>query len=165
MLPTVHSTPVSHEIYMKVAILEALEGINTGQTPFGACIVRDGEILSQAHNRVWETTDSTAHAEIEAIRKACKTLGNIHLERSVIYSTCEPCPMCFSAIHWARIGTVVYGASIEDARAAGFNELDLSNETIRKLGSLEIRIIGGCLKEECAGLFSTWLSTGKAREY
>ena len=104
------------EKFMRLAINKAKQGIKQGQTPFGACISKDGEVISCVHNIVWESLDITAHAEISAIREACKKLNTVDLSGCVIYSTCEPCPMCFSACHWAKISKIVYGAQIEDAK-------------------------------------------------
>src|SRR5688572_21940368 len=101
--------------YMRIAIEKAREGIAADQSPFGACIVREGQILACEHNVVWRTTDSTAHAEVNAIRVACQAVGGVKLAGATIYSTTEPCPMCFAAIHWAGIDRIVFGASIADA--------------------------------------------------
>ncbi|MFC2162219.1 nucleoside deaminase [Candidatus Altiarchaeota archaeon] len=153
------------EEYMRLAIEKAAEGVRDGQAPFGACIERDGEVLALEHNNVWEETDITAHAEVTAIRKACTKIDGIDLTGATIYSTCEPCPMCFSAIHWAKIGKIVYGASIQDAKDAGFSELSLSNEDmVRKTGT-EIDIVGGILKKECVLLFDEWKSHTDKRPY
>src|SRR5512137_1223567 len=107
--------------YMRMAITKAEEGIASGQTPFGACIVRQGQVLACAHNTVWAGTDATAHAEINALREACRCAETIDLTGSVVYSTCEPCPMCLSACLWARVSRVIFGARIEDAARYGFN--------------------------------------------
>ena len=112
---------------MELAIAKTREGIRHGQTPFGACIVKKGRVIACSHNEVWKNTDITAHAEVAAIRVACRKLGTIDLSGCTIYSTCEPCPMCFSAIHWAGIGKIVYGAGIADAAECGFGELEISN--------------------------------------
>ncbi len=154
------------EKYMRLAIVKTREGIRSGQTPFGACIVtRDGLVAACAHNVVWQTNDITAHGEMHTIRAACRQLRSIDLSGCTIYSTTEPCPMCFSAIHWARIGRIVFGASIADARAAGFNELGISNETMKREGLSSIMIDGGCLRGECADLFPEWKVFGQTREY
>ena len=116
---------------MKKAIQKGYQGLEKGQTPFGACIVKEGKMISCAHNRVWEKMDITAHAEMEAIRMACKKLKSIHLSGCIIYSTCEPCPMCFAACHWAKISEIVYGTGIQDAQRIGFNELTVSNEILK----------------------------------
>ena len=97
-----------HEKFMRLAIDKARRGIKNGQTPFGVCISKDAEVISCVHNIVWESMDITAHAEIHAIREACKKLNTVDLSGCVIYSTCEPCPICLSACHWANISTIVY---------------------------------------------------------
>ncbi len=147
---------LTHEKFMRLAISKAQQGIENGQTPFGACIAKDGEVVSCAHNAVWEGTDITAHAEIHAIRAACNKLHTVDLSGCVIYSTCEPCPMCFSACHWAKISTIVYGARIGDARKLGFSELTISNEQMKQLGNSPIELIGNILREENMGLFKLW---------
>ena len=150
---------------MRVAIARAREGVAAGQTPFGACIVRGDEAVAVAHNVVLRTTDITAHAEVAAIREACAALKTIDLGGCVIYSTCEPCPMCFSACHWARISRLVYGASIADARRAGFNELAISNQQMKRLGGSGLVIVGGVLRDENAALFEEWLKQPERRLY
>ena len=93
--------------FMRLAIAKAREGIKKGQAPFGACIVKNGKVIACSHNIVWESLDITAHAEINAIRTTCKKLKSVDLSGCTIYSTCEPCPMCFSACHWGRISRIV----------------------------------------------------------
>jgi tRNA(Arg) A34 adenosine deaminase TadA len=156
---------MSDHAWMRAAIDMARQGIARGQTPFGACIVRDGQLVAGAHNRVWETTDITAHAEVVAIRMACDALKTIDLSGCVLYSTCEPCPMCFSAAHWARISRIVFGASIADARSAGFNELTVSNEMMKREGGSPMAVVGGVLREECAVLFDAWKAHPARRAY
>lgn len=141
---------------MRMAIEKAREGVANGQTPFGAAIVKDGKLITCVHNVVWQTTDITAHAEVNAIREACKVLNSVDLSGCVIYSTCEPCPMCFSAIHWAKISKIVYGASISDAQNVGFNELHISTETMKELGGSPVEIVGDFLKNESLELFETF---------
>ncbi len=153
------------EKFMRLAIKKAEEGISKGQTPFGACIVKDGKVISCEHNIVWDTNDITAHAEIAAIRQACRKLKAIDLTGAVIYSTCEPCPMCFSACHWAKISMIVYGAKIADAARSGFNELKISNQELKKAGKSTIKIVGGVLKKENTDLFKKWLSMSGNRVY
>lgn len=154
------------ERYMRLAIDHCRAGLAAGQTPFGACIVgADGRVAAAGHNVVWQTTDITAHGEIQAIRLACRALGVIDLSGCTIYSTTEPCPMCFSAIHWAKIRRIVFGASIGDAQAAGFNELTIANEVMKREGRSPVVVEGGCLVEECRGLFREWKDAGRARIY
>ncbi|MEO0073590.1 MAG: nucleoside deaminase, partial [candidate division WOR-3 bacterium] len=102
---------------MELAITQAARGIRKGQSPFGCILVRNGKVLSRAHNTVWQDCDPSAHAEVNAIRQACRRLRTIDLSGTVLYATCEPCPMCFGAAHWARIAKIVFGASIRDAAA------------------------------------------------
>ncbi|WP_040211016.1 nucleoside deaminase [Clostridium polynesiense] len=109
--------------FMKIAIEEAFEGMkNNHGGPFGAVIVKDGKIIARAHNEVISTNDPTAHAEMNAIRKACRILGRFDLSDCEIYSSCEPCPMCFAAIHWAKIKKLYYGATREDAADIDFDD-------------------------------------------
>ncbi|MBA3045180.1 MAG: nucleoside deaminase [Candidatus Thermoplasmatota archaeon] len=150
---------------MHAAIDKAREGMGTGQTPFGACIVRNGEIIACEHNRVWGETDITAHAEIVAIREACRKLGTIDLSGCTIYTTTEPCTMCFSAIHWARIGRIIFGASIGDAADAGFNELTISNEKMKEMGESLVDITGGFMRQECVELFTEFVSRPEKKTY
>lgn len=151
---------------MLLAIRAAERGIALGQSPFGCCIVKGGKPIATAHNSVWKSTDITAHAEIAAIRLACKKLKSIKLSGCTIYTTCEPCPMCYSAIHWAGIPKIVYGASIADAKACGFGELAISAEKMKKLSGDRIKIEKGVLRKECAGLFALFSRKwGKKRLY
>ena len=109
--------------YMVLAIEEALRGIkNQDGGPFGCCIVKDGKIIALSHNKVILTHDPTSHAEIEAIRTASKKLGTHDLEGCVLYTTCEPCPMCLFAIMWAKIETVYFGCDRKDASNIGFRD-------------------------------------------
>lgn len=151
--------------FMELAIAAADRGISKGQTPFGACIVKNGRVIVSAHNVVWKTTDITAHAEINAIRLACKKLRSIDLSGCVIYSTCEPCPMCFAACHWAKIDQIIYGTGIRDARQIGFNELAISNHTMKRLGNSPVRIKAGWMRKENKALFQRWASGKSKRAY
>jgi tRNA(Arg) A34 adenosine deaminase TadA len=155
----------SHEDWMRLAIAKGRQGVAAGQTPFGACVVRGDELVVASHNVVLRATDITAHAEVTAIRAACGALGTIDLGGCVIYSTCEPCPMCFSACHWANLDRVVYGASIADAAACGFRELSISNEQMKRLGGSKLEIQGGLLRDEAVELFRQWMTTPGRRVY
>ncbi|HTL48927.1 MAG TPA: nucleoside deaminase [Verrucomicrobiae bacterium] len=151
--------------FMRLAMEKAREGIRKGQTPFGACIVKDDKVIACEHNVVWKSTDITAHAEVHALRKACEKLKQIDLTGCDIYSTCEPCPMCFSALHWARVSRIFYGATIADAKSIGFNELRLSNRQIKSLGKSRIQIIGPFMRSECLRLFKGFNETGSKKVY
>jgi tRNA(Arg) A34 adenosine deaminase TadA len=156
---------VSDEELMRRAVAAAREGIAAGQTPFGAVVARGGAVVAAAHNTVWRDTDPTAHAEVNAIRQAAKALGAIALRGCALYTTCEPCPMCLSAIHWAKIDVVSYGARIEDAIAAGFGELSVEAVRLAELGGSPLRVAAGPLREECAALFAEWQAAGLSRPY
>lgn len=146
--------------FMRMAIEKAREGLKKGQSPFGVCLVKDGDVVATVHNRVWETTDITAHAEILAIREACHRLNTVDLSGCTLYSTAEPCPMCFGAIHWAHVDRIVYGATIDDGKRAGFNELSLSNEEMKRLGGSPVEVEGRVLEKECQALFEEWSRRG-----
>lgn len=106
--------------FISKAIELATQNVTDGGGPFGALIVKNGKIISEGVNRVTETNDPTAHAEVQAIRKACKILNTFDLSGCEIYSSCEPCPMCFSAIYWAHVDKVFYAATHRNAEDAGF---------------------------------------------
>ena len=124
--------------------------------PFGACIVRNGRVVAAARNTVLARRDPTCHAEVNAIRLVARKLGTHDLSGCRIFSTTEPCPMCFAAIHWAGIDEVVFGTRIADVARLGFRELTISNRTMRRLGDSEVRIVAGVLREECLGLLREW---------
>ncbi len=148
------------EKFMQLAIDKARLGGQKEQTPFGACIVKSNELICCVHNVVWATMDITAHAEVHAIREACNKLNTIDLTGCAIYSTCEPCPMCFSAIHWAKIGKIFFGAKISDAQGLDFNELTISNQQMKELGGSPVEIVGNFMKKECQALFREWDKSG-----
>ena len=152
--------------WMDAAISAATENMRRGAGgPFGASIVREGRVLAVAANEVLGANDPTAHAEVVAIRRACAELKSPFLEDAVIYSTTEPCPMCFSAIHWARISRIVFGTSISDVHALGFNELSISNEQMKQLGGSRTEIVGGFMREECMALLREWIALPNKQTY
>ncbi len=109
--------------YMEEAVNAALKGMNNNEGgPFGCIVVKDGEIVGRGNNKVTSTNDPTAHAEVTAIRDACKNLNSFQLDGCEIYTSCEPCPMCLGAIYWARPDKVYYGSSQSDAAAIGFDD-------------------------------------------
>ena len=151
--------------YMRLAIRKAQEGMSRGQSPFGSAIVRAGHVVAVTHNSVWLTCDPTAHAEVNCIRAAATALQTIFLHGCTLYSTTEPCPMCLSAIHWAKIERVVFGATIADAKTAGFSELCVPAAALAKMGGSPLVVESGLLQQECAALFDEWLKSGKAKVY
>lgn len=150
---------------MRLAIQKAQEGIAAGQSPFGAVIIDADKIIAVTHNTVWRDSDPTAHAEVNCIRRAASALKTIALRGCTMYSTTEPCPMCLSAIHWAKIERVVYGTSIADAAAAGFCELSVDAKRLAEMGKSPLRVESGLLREECAALFAQWQAAGLAQAY
>jgi tRNA(Arg) A34 adenosine deaminase TadA len=150
---------------MRLAIDKCRQGMAAGQSPFGCAIARGDTVLSCSHNTVVLTTDITAHAEVNAIREACRVTGDIHLAGAIVATTCEPCPMCMSALHWACVDTVYYGATIADADDAGFNELDLPAAELLRLGKSKIKLVPQLLPEECKALFAEWNANPQRRVY
>ncbi|RIH90057.1 Guanine deaminase [Calidithermus terrae] len=118
--------------FMEEAARLALENVQSGLGgPFGAVVVKDGQIIARGTNRVTRTNDPTAHAEVVAIREACRVLGTFDLSGCEVYTSCEPCPMCLSAIYWARIGKIYYGCTAQDAAAIGFADQFIYDELAR----------------------------------
>jgi len=149
--------------WMKIAYNEATEGMlaNDGG-PFGAVIVKDDKIISQAHNEVLMSNDPTAHAEVNAIRKASKTLGTFDLSGCVLYTSCMPCPMCLGAIFWARIETVYYSATEEDAARGGFDDKRFYEMLSGKNSDLDLKQIDA---KDGAKLFDLWLEKNDREMY
>ena len=150
---------------MRAAIEACREGMRKGQSPFGSAIQHPQHGLVTAHNSVWLDTDPSAHAEVNAIRKTASLHGSIDLGGAVLYSTCEPCPMCLTAIHWAKIDRVVYGADIADAEAAGFSELRISARSMVEQGGSHLIVEGGVMAAECRRLFDEWKAQSLHRSY
>lgn len=142
--------------FMDMAIQVAEKGIRKGNSPFGSCIVKGGKLIAVAHNTVLARNDSTDHAEMNAIRLACRKLGTYDLEGCEIYTTTEPCPMCFAAIHWARIGAVVHGTYIKDVKALGFSELTISDRRMKREGHSPVKVVCGFMREDCLDILKDW---------
>lgn len=115
------------------AIDLAVANVTAGGGPFGAVVVKDGRVVAEGGNRVTADLDPTAHAEIQAIRRACQSLGTFSLAGCTLYSSCEPCPMCLAAGHWARLDRIVFAADRYDAAAADFDDAVLYDELSRPL--------------------------------
>lgn len=130
---------MTHEEFMTIAKEEASSNLTTNEGgPFGAVIVKDGEIVGRGHNRVLVNHDPTCHAEIEAIRDACRNLGTHDLTGCIVYTSCYPCPMCLSAIIWANITKVYYGNTAKDAAAIGFRDDFIYNFIEGKCSDAEV---------------------------
>jgi guanine deaminase len=148
--------PSHCEAFMQDAIRLSVEMMRAGKGgPFGAIIVRDGEVISRGWNQVTSTNDPTSHAEIVAIRAACQSTGSFLLEGAELYASCEPCPMCLSAAYWARIQRVYYAASRADAAAAGFLDEMLYEELAREASQRRIPCIG-LGREQALAAFREW---------
>jgi guanine deaminase len=150
---------------MRLAVETARRGIAAGQMPFGAVIVRDGMVVAATHNTICCDVDPTAHAEVNCIREAAQALKTIDLRGCMMFSSCEPCPMCLSAILWSKIDRVVYGATNADAAAAGFGELDIPAGRMAEMARSPLKVEGGLLREECAALFLEWSEAGLSQTH
>lgn len=142
-----HASPEDDRLLLRRAVEIAREGIRNGGGPFGAVILRDGEVIAEAHNRVVLDSDPTAHAEVQAIRLAAARLKNHDLSDCVLYSSCEPCPMCLGAIYWAGMKKVVFACDRVDAEKAGFSDKLIYDELVlapsdRKIEFLRLTDVG-----------------------
>ena len=150
---------------MRRAIELAQKGIDADQGgPFGAIVVKDGEIVGEGCNRVTSTNDPTAHAEIVAIRAACANLNSFQLDGCVIYTSCEPCPMCLGAIYWARPKQIFFACNREDAARIGFDDHFIYNEIERPIEERHIESIN-FLREEGLQVFENWAKKLDKTEY
>jgi guanine deaminase len=156
---------ISPEELMRMAIEKCRQGIAAGNSPFGCAIALGDQVLAVSHNVVFATTDITAHAEVTAIREACQEARSILLEGAIVATTCEPCPMCTAALHWARVETVYYGATISDATEAGFNELHLAAGKLLEIGGSSVKLVPDFLRNDCRQLFQLWKDTPGSRSY
>ena len=145
--------------YMTEALFEARRALEEDEVPVGAVIVKDGKIIARGHNRRMQNCDPTAHAEIEAIREACRARGTWRLDGCTLYVTLEPCPMCAGAILNARIPTVVYGAREAKSGSCG-SVIDLFFENY----GFQPRVYGGVMKDECAALLRDFFFRMRERE-
>ncbi len=154
-----------HQYYINLAIGMAAENAANGNGgPFGALVVRNGEVIGRGVNRVTTINDPTAHAEVMAIRDACRRIGHFWLEGAVIYSSCEPCPMCLSAIYWARISSIYFAASNTDAAEAGFDDSFIYKEILLPIEQRSIPIAR--IRTESSGHpFRLWVNLEKKTEY
>jgi guanine deaminase len=148
-----------HEPFIRRAIDLAVENVRSGRGgPFGALVVKDGEVLAEGVNQVTTACDPTAHAEMQAIRAACARLKRFDLRGCELYSSCEPCPMCLSAIYWARLDRLYYAATRDDAARAGFDDSRIYDEIPRAVEERQLpmrQVLGG---EDARRPFSAWMA-------
>lgn len=148
-------TRTAHESLMRRAIDLAVANVADGGGPFGALVVRQGEVIAEGVNRVTADNDPTAHAEVAAIRAACARLGSFHLPGCEIYTSCEPCPMCLGAAYWARLDRVWYAAGRDTAGGAEFLDDHLYRELARPLDERQLPLVR-LLAEEADRPFAAW---------
>ncbi|MBZ9731489.1 nucleoside deaminase [Salegentibacter sp. JZCK2] len=154
-----------HGYFLKRAIQLAEQGMDKGEGgPFGAVIVKDGEIIAEAHNIVTASNDPTAHAEVVAIRKACGKLHDFQLKDCILYTSCEPCPMCLGAIYWARPDKVYYALTREDAAKIGFDDQFIYDEIALKMDNRKIPF-ENLMREEGLPVFEKWEAKGDRIDY
>ncbi len=143
------------ERFMQMAIDLSVRNVAEDGGPFGAVIVRDGEVIATGVNRVTASCDPTAHAEVSAIRAACAKLKNFKLEGCTVYTSCEPCPMCLSALYWAGVDKIYYGNTKEDAKAIDFDDSFIYDEIAKEYGDRRIPCIN-IMREQALKAFRDW---------
>ena len=141
--------------FMSRAIELSIESVSRGTGPFGAVIVKDNKIIAEGFNKVTTSNDPTSHAEIVAIRMACKVLNNFNLEGCDLYTTCEPCPMCLSAIYWARINKIYYANTRVDAQKIDFSDSMIYEELNKTIKDRKIPM-HQMMREEAIKAFEMW---------
>lgn len=149
---------------MRKAIELSIENIKNGGGPFGAVIAKDGEIIATGTNRVTADNDPTAHAEVNAIRKACQALKTFDLSGCTIYTSCEPCPMCLAAIYWAHIDKIYYGNNKKDAADIGFDDSYIYDELNLPVEK-RTKLMNELLPKEAIKAFQLWDKTEDKTEY
>ena len=152
------------ERFMREAIRLSVESVAHGGGPFGAVIVKDGKIIAAQANSVTIDNDPTAHAEVNAIREACRSLGTFDLDDCVIYTSCEPCPMCLGAIYWAGIERIYYANTRQDAEAIDFADNFIYKELSKPVSDRDIPQIQ-LLRNEAQAGFRAWAENDDKREY
>ena len=150
--------------FMQKAIELSIENVANGGGPFGAVIVRNGEIIATGTNRVTANNDPTAHAEVSAIREACAKVGNFKLEGATCYTSCEPCPMCLSALYWAGVEHIIYGNTKDDAKAINFDDSFIYDE-IAKPYALRTIPCHNFMRDEALAGFRAWSEKEDKIEY
>lgn len=152
------------EDFMRKAIELSIENVKNGGGPFGAVIVKDGEIVATGMNRVTANHDPTAHAEVSAIRAACQKLDTFDLSGCEIYTSCEPCPMCLGAIYWAHLDKIYYGNNKADAARIGFDDSFIYDELALERKDRK-KVMEEMLPEEAKAAFQAWEDKADKVEY
>ena len=141
--------------FMTRAIELSIENVNLGGGPFGSIIVKNDKVIAEGSNKVTLNNDPTAHGEIVAIRKACQSLNNFNLSGCELYSTCEPCPMCLSAIYWAHIGKIYYDNTRDDAQKIDFDDSLIYSELLKNVKKRKISMVQ-MMRDEALKAFELW---------
>ena len=153
------------EKFMREAILLSEEGVQNNEGgPFGCVVVKDDKIIGRGNNKVTSTNDPTAHAEVIAIREACKTLGTFQLDGCEIYTSCEPCPMCLGAIYWSRAGIIYYANTREDAAKIGFDDSMIYDEINADIKKRKIPVIN-IGRQTAQKIFKEWVEKKDKTKY
>lgn len=154
-----------HDKFMRMAIALSEKNVAEGMGgPFGAVIVKNGEVIAASGNKVVPSNDPTAHAEVSAIRLACQELGTYSLEGCVIYTSCEPCPMCLGAIYWARLDKIYYANTKSDAATIGFDDQFIYEELDRPMAERQLPVVQ-LLRDEALGAFRAWTDSTSKTHY
>ncbi|WP_223594519.1 nucleoside deaminase [Neobacillus bataviensis] len=156
---------MSEDMFMRMAVDIAHENVITNSGgPFGAVVVKNGQIIGVGRNQVTAKNDPTAHAEIQAIRAACEFLDSYQLTDCELYTSCEPCPMCFGAIYWSRLKTIYYSCTKEDAAKIGFDDQFIYDQLALQVEKRSIPMI--CLlPENTYSPFQAWTNSRQKKEY
>ena len=154
----------NNDKFMRLAIEKSLQSVDNGGGPFGAVVVKDGEVIAAASNSVTIDNDPTAHAEVNAIRLACTKLGTFDLSGCDIYASCEPCPMCLAAIYWARIDRLYYANTKADADKIGFSDKFIYDEFAKPESERSIKTVT-MLRNEAVKAFEKWENKTDKKEY
>ncbi|WP_131539038.1 nucleoside deaminase [Pedobacter nototheniae] len=154
-----------HETFMRMAIALSVQNVSEHiGGPFGAVIVKDGKVVAQSANKVTSTNDPTAHAEVSAIRLACTALNTFDLSGCVVYTSCEPCPMCLGAIYWSRIETIYYANTKADAGKIGFDDKFIYEELDKPMEKRSLPVVQ-LLRDEAQEAFKLWETSPMRIEY
>jgi len=150
--------------FLRRAIALSEQSVKSGGGPFGAVVVHSGRIVGESGNQVTKNLDPTAHAEVMAIRMACQAIGDFSLAGGVIYTSCEPCPMCLGAIYWARLDRMVYANDRDDAAVIGFDDRHIYEELAKPIGKQTLPA-KRLLADEAAAAFRAWRNKGDKTSY
>lgn len=156
--------PQDDSTLMRRAIALARESVASGGGPFGAVVAREGRIVAEGSNRVTVWNDPTAHAEVVAIREACRALASFQLEGCTVYSSCEPCPMCLGALYWSRPARLLFACTRDDAAAAGFDDELIYRELVLPIDSRRLPT-STLLRTEGLAAFTDWRNASTRRDY